>query len=139
MITINQALQIKPVFILSVDYNAGSLADMTGEYNRDDNSDNEYLAELVIQYHSLVDNACLAFYVECLVSVNDDNKVAIEEMNTSPDNQSVYAHNIDSLTDGHVTIGEYGCIDIDYHDKLQDLIDNQPIYDIPEHFIIESY
>ena len=139
MLTIKQALQIKPVFILTVDYNAGSLADMMGEYDRDDNSHNEYLAEMVIQYHSLVDNACLSFTIECLVSVNDDNKVAIEEMNTCTDNQSVYAHNIDGLLDGHVTIGEYGCIDVDYHDMLQSLIEKQPIDDIPEHFIIESY
>ena len=139
MLTIKQALQIKPVYILAVDYNSGSLADMMGEYDRDDNSDNEYLAEMVIQYHSLVDNACLAFYVECLVSVNDDNKVTIEEMNTCTDNQAVYAHNIDGLFDGHVTIGEYGCIDIDYHDMLQSLIEEQPIYDIPKHYTIESY
>ena len=138
MLTIKQALQIKPVYILAVDYNSGSLADMMGEYDRDDNSHNEYLADITIQYHSLVDNACLSFTVECLVSVNDDI-VTIEEMNTCTDNQAVYAHNIDSLYDGHVTIGEYGCINIDYHDKLQDLIDKQPIDDIPEHFIIETY
>ena len=139
MLTINQILKLKPVFILSVDYNAGSLADMLGEYDRDDNSNNEYLAEMVIQYHSLVEDACLAFYVECLVSVNDDNQVTIEEMNTSSNSQAVYANNIDSLIDGHVTIGEYGCIDIEYHDMLQKLIESQPIDDIPEHFIIESY
>ena len=80
MITINQALKIKPVYILAVDYNSGSLADMLGEYNRDDNSHNGYLADITIQYHSLVDNACLSFTIECLVSVNDDNQVTIEEM-----------------------------------------------------------
>ena len=138
MLTIKQALQIKPVFILTVDYNSGSLADMLGEHDREDNSHNEYLSDLTIQYHSLVDNACLSFTVECLVSVNDDI-VTIEEMDTSSDYRAVYAHNIDGLFDGHVTIGEYGCIDIDYHDMLQSLIEKQPIYDIPEHFIIESY
>lgn len=30
-------------------------------------------------------------------------------------------------------------LDSDLHVKLLDLIESQPIYDIPEHFIIESY
>lgn len=138
MLTINQILKTKPVFILSVNYDAGSLADMLGEYDRDDNSHNEYLAEMTIQYHSITCNACLAFYVECLVSVNDDNKVTIEEMNTSPDYQAVYANNIDSLPNGSHYVWGHDT-DEDLHTILLDLIENQPIYDIPEHFVIESY
>ena len=134
MLTIKQVLQIKPQFILAVDYASGSIGEMVGE-NRDLNL---YLADMTIQRHSLVDNACLSFTVECLVSVND-NIVTIDEMNTSSDRQSVYAQNIDGLIDGHVTIGEYGCIDVDYHDMLQSLIESQPIYEIPNHFIIEVY
>ena len=57
---------------------------MMGEYDRDDNSHNEYLADMVFNITALVDNACLSFTVECLVSVNDDI-VTIEEMNTSSD------------------------------------------------------
>ena len=141
MLSINQILKNKPVFILSVDYGNGSLADILGEYDKDDNSNNEYLAEMAIQYHSLVDNACLAFYVECLVSVNDDNKVTIEEMNTCNDMQAVYARNIAELTSINGN-----CVNLwgnDVCDAMQDylleLIESQPIYDIPEHFIIESY
>ena len=134
MLTIKQALQIKPVFILAVNYDAGSIGEMVGE----DRDLDLYLADMTIQYYSLVNNACLAFTVECLVSVND-NTVTIEQMNTSSDNQGVYAHNIDGLFDGDVTIGEYGCIDIDYHDMLQELIESQPIYNTPEHFTIEVY
>ena len=89
----------------------------------------------------LPDAACLAFYVECLVSVNDDNQVTIEEMNTSSDMQAVYARNIAELT----SISG-NCVNVwgnDVCDTMQgyllELIENQPIYDIPEHFIIEGY
>ena len=140
MLTINQILKTNPTFILSVNYDAGSLADMLGEYDRgniDDNSHNEYLAEMTIQYHTITCNACLSFTVECLVSVND-NKVTIEEMNTSDDVLSVYTNNIKDLPSGshyvwgHDTDGEL-------HTTLLDLIESQPIDDIPEHFIIEGY
>ena len=93
MLTIKQALQIKPVFILAVDYNSGSIGEMVGE----DRDLNLYLADMTIQYHSLVDNACLSFTIECLVSVND-SIVTIGDMNTSSDMQAVYAQNIAELT-----------------------------------------
>ena len=136
MLTIKQALQIKPVFILAVNYDAGSIGEMVGE----DRDLNLYLAEMTIQYHSLLDDACLAFYVECLVSVND-NIVAIDEMNTSSDYQAIYAHNIAELTsiDGNsINIYQDGLSDA-MRDFLIELIDNQPIYDIPKDFIIEAY
>lgn len=136
MLTIKQALQIKPVFILAVNYDAGSIGEMVGE----DRDLNLYLADMAIQYHSLVDNACLAFYVECLVSVND-NKVTIDEMNTSSDYQAVYARNIAELTsiNGN-NIGIYQDVLSDaMQDFLIDLIESQPIYDIPAHYTIEAY
>ena len=136
MLTIKQALQIKPVFILAVDYSSGSIGEMIGE----DRDLNLYLAEMTIQYHSLVDNACLAFYVECLIRENIED-VTIDEMNTSSDYQSVYAHNIAELTsiDGNsVNIYQDDLSDA-MRDFLIDLIESQPIYDIPEHFIIEAY
>ena len=136
MLTIKQALQIKPVFILSVNYDAGSLGEIVGE----DRDLNIYLADMTIQYYSLLDDACLSFTVECLVSVND-NKVTIDEMNTSSDSQSVYARNIAELTsiDGNsINIYQDVLSDI-MQDFLIDLTENQPIYDIPEHFIIEAY
>lgn len=133
MISIKQALQIKPVFILSVDYNNGSIGEMVGE----DRDLNLYLADMTIQYHSLVGNACLAFTVECLVSVND-NIVTIDEMNTSSDYQSVYAHNIDSLPDGSHQVWSHD-IDSELHTILSDLIESQPIYDIPAQYTIEAY
>lgn len=140
MLTINQILKLKPVFILAVNYDAGSLADMLGEYNRDDNSNNEYLAEMTIQYHSLTNDACLAFYVECLVSLND-NRVTIEETNTSPDYQAVYSRNIAELTsiNGNSVNVWGGDVCDAMHNKLLDLIESQPIDDIPNDFIIESY
>lgn len=141
MLSINQILNIKPVFILAVDYASGSLADMLGEHDRDDNSANEYLAEMTIQYHSLTNNACLAFYVECLVSVNDDNIVTIEEMNTCQDSQSVYAHNIAELisfSGNSVNLWGNDICDT-MQSYLAELIESQPIYDIPKHFTIESY
>lgn len=137
MLTTNQILKTKPTFILSVNYDAGSLADMTGEYDRDDNSHNEYLAEMTIQYHTITCNACLAFTVECLVSVND-NKVTIEQMNTSSDYQAVYANNIESLPNGSHYVWGHDT-DEGLHETLLDLIESQPIDDIPEHFTIESY
>lgn len=136
MLTIKQALQIKPVFILAVNYDAGSLGEMLGE----DRDLNLYLAEMTIQYHSLLDDACLAFTVECLVSVND-NIITIDEMNTSSDYQAVYARNIAELTsiDGN-NINIYQDVLSDtMQDFLIDLIESQPIYDIPSNFIIEAY
>lgn len=137
MLLINQILKTNPVFILSVNYDAGSLAEMLGEYDREDNSHNEYLAEMTIQYQTISCNACLSFTVECLVSVND-NKVTIEEMNTSSDMQAVYVNNINSLPNGSHYVWGHDT-DSDLHETLLDLIESQPIYDIPEHFIIESY
>lgn len=137
MITTNQILKTKPTFILSVNYDAGSLADMLGEHDRDDNSHNEYLAEMTIQYHTITCNACLAFTVECLVSLND-NKVTIEQMNTSDDMLSVYSNNIQGLPNDTMQVWAHD-LDSDLHVKLLDLLESQPIYDIPEYFIIESY
>ncbi|CAH1192859.1 Hypothetical protein DAL_155 [Psychrobacter phage D'Alembert] len=136
MLTINSILKTNPVFILSVNYDAGSLADMLGEYNRDDNSHNEYLAEMTIQYHTISCNACLSFTVECLVSVND-NKVTIEDMQTGADSHSVYANNIKTIPNGSHYVYQGGNSDL--KDTLHELMESQPIYDIPEHFIIESY
>ena len=137
MLTTNQILKTKPTFILSVNYDAGSLADMLGEYDRDDNSHNEYLAEMTIQYHTITCNACLAFTVECLVSVND-NKATIEDMNTSDDYQAVCANNIKDLPNGSHYVWGHDT-DSDLHETLLDLIESQPIDDIPEHFTIEGY
>lgn len=133
MLTIKQALQIKPVFILSVNYDAGSIGEMVGE----DRDLNLYLAEMTIQYHSLTDNACLAFYVECLVSVND-NIVIIDEMDTSSDYQAVYSNNIKDLPNGSHQVWAHD-IDSELHTVLLDLIEAQPIYDIPENYIVEAY
>ena len=137
MLTINQILKTKPTFILSVDYGNGSLADMLGEYDRDDNSNNEYLAEMTIQYYSLTLDACLSFHVECLV--NDNNgRVTIEEMNTSSDSQVVYVKDIKDLPNGSHYVWDHET-DEELQAKLVELIESQPIDDIPEHFIIESY
>ena len=137
MLTINQILKTNPVFILAVNYDAGSLADMLGEYDRDDNSHNEYLAEMTIQYHTLTCNACLSFTVECLVSLND-NKVTIEQMDTCYDRWTVYINNIEGLPNGSHRVWAYD-LDDELHTKLVELMESQPIDDIPEHFIIESY
>ena len=135
MLTIKDILAVKPQFILVADYNAGSIGEIVGE-NRDLN---KYLAKLVIQYYSPVNNTCLAFDVECLISVND-SAVTIDEMNTSSDYQSVYARNIAELTsiDGNsVNIHQDDLSDA-MRDFLIELIENQPIYDVPNDFIIEA-
>ena len=135
MLTIKDILAVKPQFILVADYNAGSIGEIVGE-NRDLN---KYLAEMIIQYYSPVNNTCLAFYVECLVSVND-NVVTIDEMNTSNDYQAVYARNIAELTsiDGNsINIHQDDLSDA-MRDFLIELIESQPIYDVPENFIIEA-
>ena len=137
MLSINKILKTNPVFILAVNYDAGSLADMTGEYDRDDNSHNEYLAEMTTQYHTITCNACLAFTVECLVSVVD-NKVTIEQMNTSDDMLSVYSNNIQGIPNDTMQVWAYD-LDNELHNKLVKIMESQPIYDIPEHFIIEGY
>lgn len=136
MLTIKEILAVKPQFILAVNYDAGSLGEMLGE----DRDLNLYLADMTIQYHSLVSNACLAFTVECLVSVND-NIVTIDEMNASSDSQSVYTRNIAELTsiDGNsINIYQDGLSDA-MRDFLIDLVENQPIYNIPTHYTIEAY
>ena len=136
MLSIKEILAVKPQFILAVNYDAGSIGEMLGE-DRDLNS---YLAEMTIQYHSLVSNACLAFYVECLVSVND-NIVTIDEMNTSSDYQAVYARNIAELTSingNNINIYQDGLSDA-MRDFLIDLIESQPIYEIPTQYTIEAY
>ena len=136
MLSIKEILAVKPQFVLAVNYDAGSIGEMLGE----DRDLNLYLAEMTIQYHSLVSNACLAFYVECLVSVND-NIVTIDEMNTSSDYQAVYARNIAELTsiDGN-SINIYQDVLSDtMRDFLTDLIESQPIYNIPTHYTIEAY
>ena len=136
MLSIKEILAVKPQFILAVNYDAGSLGEMLGE----DRDLNLYLAEMTIQYHSLVSNACLAFYVECLVSVND-NIVTIDEMNTSSDYQAIYARNIAELTSingNNVNIYQDSMSDA-MHDFLTDLIESQPIYNTPTHYTIEAY
>ena len=133
MLTIKQALQIKPVFILAVNYDAGSIGEVVGE----DRDLNLYLAEMTIQYHSLTDGACLAFTVECLVSVND-NIVTIDEMDTSSDYQAVYSNNIQELPDDNHNVWSHD-IDEELHNTLLDLIESQPIDDIPANYIIEAY
>ena len=133
MLSIKEILAVKPQFILAVNYDAGSLGEMLGEP-----SDlNLYLANMSIQYHSLVNDACLAFTVECLVSVND-NIVTIDEMDTSSDIQAVYANNIESLPNGSHQVWAHD-IDDELHTVLVELIENQPIYDAPINFIIEAY
>ena len=131
MLTTNQILKTKPVFILLVNYDA-NIGEMIG-----DETGSEYLAEMVIQYHSLTDNCCIDFYVECLVSVGD-NKVTIEEMNTCYDSWIVYVNNIKDLPNGSHHVWGYD-LDDELHTKLVKLMESQPIYDAPEKFIIETY
>lgn len=137
MLSINEILAVKPQFILS--------------YDKDDNLlhytesaiigvDSEHLGELTIQYYSMLDHACLSFTIECLVSVTD-GLVVIEQMDTNPDFQGVYASNIKELMhmgDETVYIWSHD-IDETLHTQLKDLIENQPIYDAPNNFIIEAY
>ena len=131
MLNTNQILKTKPEFILSVNYGA-NIGYMLG-----DETDNEYLAEMVIQYHSLTAKGCLAFCIECLVSVND-NKVTIEIMDTCCDSWQVYVNNIKDLPDGSHHVWGYD-LDEELHTKLVKLMESQPIYDIPEHLTIEGY
>ena len=136
MLSIKQALQIKPQFILVVDYDSGSIGEIVGE----DRNLNKYLAEMTIYRYSPVNNTCLSFYVECLVSVND-NVVTIDEMSTSSDYQAVYARNIAELTSingNNINIYQDDLSDA-MRDFLIDLIESQPIYDIPKDFIIEAH
>ena len=136
MLTIKDILAVKPQFILAVDYDSGSIGEMIGE----DRDLNLYLAEMDIQYYSPVNNTCLAFYVECLVRFNS-NVVIIEEMNTSSNYQAVYARNIAeliSINGDKINIYQDDLSD-DMRDFLIDLIESQPINDIPENFTIEAW
>ena len=133
MLSIKEILAVKTQFILAVNYDAGSIGEMVGE-PRDLNL---YLAEMTIQYHSLVSSACLAFTVECLVSVND-NIVTIDEMNTCYDSWHVYANNIESLPNGSHHVWAYD-LDDELHTVLVELMESQPIYDIPTQYTIETY
>ena len=74
------------------------------------------------------------------MSVND-NKVTIDEINTSNDYQAVYARNIAelaSINGDKVYIYQDDLSDV-MRDFLIELIENQPIYDVPDNFIIEAY
>ena len=133
MLTIKEILAVKPQFILAVNYEAGSLGEMVGE----DRDLNKYLAEMTIQYHSITNDACLAFTVECLVSVND-NIVTIDEMDTCYDSWHVYSNNIESLPNGSHHVWAYD-LDDELHTVLVELMESQPIYDIPTHYTIEAY
>ena len=134
MITINEVLAVKPQFILAVNYDAGSLGEMLGE----DSDLNLYLADMTIQYHSLVDNACLSFTSEYLVSVND-GIVSIEDTQTGADDESVYINNIAGLPNGSYYVNYVDNGNSDLRDVLHELIQDQPIYDAPNNFIIEAY
>ena len=136
MLTIKQVLQIKPQFILVVDYDSGSIGEIVGE----DRDLNKYLAVMTLYRYSPVNNTCLAFYVECLVSVND-NIVTIDEMNTSSDYQAVYARNIAELTsiNGNKVNIYQDVLSDAMRDFLIGLIESQPINDIPSNFTIEAY
>lgn len=135
MLTINQILKHKPTFILSYDSSQGLLCD-------DDEKDiigcdDEYLGDLTIQYQSLTANGCVSFTIEVLVQ-EYDSQVTIEQMDTCYDRWSVYVNNIKDLPDGSHHIWAYD-LDDTLHTKLVSLMESQPIHDIPEHFIIESY
>ena len=136
MLTIKEILSVEPQFILAVDYDSGSIGEIVGE-NRDLN---KYLAVMTLYRYSPVNNTCLSFYVECLVSVND-NVVTIDKMNTGSDYQAVYARNIRELTSingDKINIYQDDLSDA-MRDFLIDLIESQPINDIPSSFIIEAY
>lgn len=133
MLTIKQILAVKPQFILAVNYDAGSLGEMVGE----DRDLNLYLADMTIQYHSLVNNACLAFTVECLVRENIED-ITIDEMNTYYDSWHVYANNIESLPNGSHQVWAYD-LDDELHTVLVELMESQPIDVIPAHYTIEAY
>ncbi len=135
-VSLKQILAVKPQFLLVVDYDSGSIGEIVGE-NRDLN---KYLAVMTLYRYSPANNACLSFYVECLVSVND-NIVTIDEVNTSNDYQAVYARNIAELTSidcDYINIHQDDLSD-DMRDFLIDLIESQPIYDIPKDFILDAF
>ena len=133
MLSIKEILAVKPQFILAVNYDAGSLGVMLGE----DRGLNLYLADMTLQHHSIIEDACLAFTVECLVSVND-GLVVIEDMNTCPDMQAVYSNNIQELPNDNHNVWSHD-IDEELHDTLLNLIESQPIDDIPANYVIEAY
>ena len=133
MLSIKEILAVKPQFILAVNYDAGSLGEMLGE----DRGLNLYLADMTLQHHSIIEDACLAFTVECLVSVND-GLVVIEDMNTCPDMQAVYSNNIQELPNDNHNVWSHD-IDEELHDTLLNLIESQPIDDIPANYVIEAY
>ena len=135
-VSLKQILAVKPQFLLVVDYDSGSIGEMVGE----DRDLNKYLAEMTLYRYNPVNNSCLAFYVECLVSVND-NIVTIDEVNTSSDSQAVYARNIVELTNinGDKVNIYQDVLSDDMRDFLIDLIESQPIYDIPKDFILDAF
>ena len=135
-VSLKQILAVKPQFLLVVDYDSGSIGEMVGE----DRDLNLYLAEMTLYRYSPVNNTCLSFYVKCLVSVND-NIVTIDEVNTSSDSQAVYARNIVELTNinGDKVNIYQDVLSDDMRDFLIDLIESQPIYDIPKDFILDAF
>ena len=135
-VSLKQILAVKPQFLIVIDYDSGSIGEMVGE----DRDSNKYLAEMTIYRYSPVNNTCLSFYVKCLVSVND-NIVTIDEVNTSSDSQAVYARNIVELTNinGDKVNIYQDVLSDDMRDFLIDLIESQPIYDIPKDFILDAF
>lgn len=135
MLSIKEILAVKPQFILVVHFSKGSIGEMVCE----DRDLDKYLAELTIQHYSLLGGACLSFTIECLISYIDE-LVVIEGMDTNRENRLVYAKNITELSsiDGdNINIYQDDISDT-LRDFLIDLIENQPIHDAPNNFIIEE-
>lgn len=134
MLTVNQILKTKPTFILSYDKSQGLLCD---DEKAIIGCDDEYLGDLTIQYQSLTANGCISFTIEVCVQ-EYDGQVTIEQMDTCYDRWSVYVNNIKDLPNGSHHVWAYD-LGADLHTKLVELMESQPINDIPEHLIIESY
>ena len=95
MTTLNKILHVTPSYILAID------RDSELSYASDDLAEH-YLAELSKQYER--GNACIMFTSECLVSINDNGRVTIEQFDTSPDSHAIWCYGIENTpnTDGYM-------------------------------------
>lgn len=130
--SIKTILKYKPDYIITIDYESGY-------YFEDENginTNNEYLAELTIQYCSLISNAYLSLNMELLINIDSNNKVNILQEDTSPDTNYILANNIEGLTDDKVYLYDSGINENDYN-LITDLIDDINLDKVAS-FIIET-
>lgn len=130
--SIKTILKNKPDYIITIDYDSGC-------YFEDEegvNVNNEYLAELTIQYCGNDSDSYLTLNMELLVSIDNNNKVTILQEDLAPDTNYILSNNIEGLTNDKAYLYDSGMDESDFN-LIIDLIDNIDLDKVAS-FIIET-